>query len=204
MQYTPSDAQALETRLQDMGLTAKRVTPDMINERIMSVEYRFVEESQLMLCVITLDNGYRETGVNMIVSPENFDEELSKELAYKQAYQKFFALFAFLLTEDRYQARPDLTVGSYEWAVALMKQGHKVTRSAWGSDVHVTYSAGNENLRAENIWNVHNRKAAEQNGGYAAVEAYASKYTHGRIAMGWLASQEDFNANDWVLLVEAE
>lgn len=54
------------------------------------------------VCNIILDNGYSVRGESACVDPENFSEEIGKSLAYKQAFDRLWPLFGFLLAEKRH------------------------------------------------------------------------------------------------------
>lgn len=107
--------QAIEQEIQDKGLTAPRVTLDDIAANIIS-EYYFTaaqgvhkasedhpaycwESSldQLTFCVLVLRNGFTVTGESACVSPENFDAEIGRKVAYTNAVQKIWPLMGYAL-----------------------------------------------------------------------------------------------------------
>jgi hypothetical protein len=55
--------------------------------------------SQLTVCVLTLTNNFTVTGESACVSPENFDEEIGRKVAYDNAKDKLWALLGFSLAE---------------------------------------------------------------------------------------------------------
>ena len=56
-------------------------------------------------------------------------------------------------------------------------------------------------IAADKFWSKPCREHAEQNGGSATVlPTINMKTAAGQILMGWLASQTDIFANDWVVL----
>lgn len=83
-----------------------------------------------------------------------------------------------------------------------MKAGNKVTREGWnGKGMWICLSHPPVVLNAEKFWSDHNRRHAEENGGSAIVEPYISmKTAQGSIQMGWLASQTDMLADDWMIV----
>ena len=90
--------------------------------------------------------------------------------------------------------------GDFGQALRVLKQGRKVARAGWnGKGMWICYGVGNTALPAEQFWNVHTREFAESVGGYAPVLPYLiMKTASGEILMGWLASQSDMLAEDWV------
>ncbi len=61
--------------------------------------------------------------------------------------------------------------------------------------------AGTREIAAENFWSNNNSEYARQNGGSAVVlPCITMKTATGEILMGWLASQSDMLAEDWVVI----
>jgi len=90
---------AVEKEIQDKGLTAPRITPARIAEVIRKSEYHVFPDSQLTVCVLTLQNGFNVTGESACASPENFDEELGQKIAYRNAEAKIWALEGYVLKQ---------------------------------------------------------------------------------------------------------
>ena len=111
----------LENEIQAKGLTAPRVTPQRIEEVIEDVQYftagdgaygyQTREETVdvatypsaldlLTFCVITLKNGFTVTGESACASPENFNEEIGRKIAYDNAKNKIWPLEGYLLKEQ--------------------------------------------------------------------------------------------------------
>lgn len=87
-------------------------------------------------------------------------------------------------------------------AIRALKGGHRVARAGWnGKGMWLTLSPGNPALEAGKFWAGPNRDYAEQNGGAAPVLPFITmKTATGEILMGWLASQTDMLAEDWVIV----
>ena len=85
-------------------LPAERVTKEGIESRIMSTEYTRIGATAT-ICSITLENGYSVRGESACVSPENFDDAIGKELAFRDAFGKLWALEGYLLAERRWARR---------------------------------------------------------------------------------------------------
>jgi hypothetical protein len=90
-------------------------------------------------------------------------------------------------------------------ALEKMKEGKKVARSGWnGKGMWIALSGtgdgpnGGRLTKAEDLWNPHSRKHAEDNGGVVEVlPTVIMKTADGCIQMGWNASQPDMQASDW-------
>lgn len=89
-------------------------------------------------------------------------------------------------------------------AIEAMKQGKKVARRGWngkGMWLCIPLCDGPKEIPATGIWGKPNAEYAEQNGGKVTVVPYITmKAADGTIVMGWLASQTDMLADDWVIV----
>lgn len=117
--------QQTEQAIQAKGLTAPRVTPARINE-VIAGEYYFTAmdgvdgyykggiEAQackdwaslhlLTFCVLVLENGFTVTGESACASPENFDAQIGRDIARKNAVEKIWALEGYLLKQTLHLA----------------------------------------------------------------------------------------------------
>jgi len=62
-----------------------------------SVQYHRFPGTTVTVCCITLINGYAVLGESACVSPENFDEELGRRIAYNAARDKIWPLEGYRL-----------------------------------------------------------------------------------------------------------
>lgn len=108
--------QQIEQEIQSKNLNAPRLTPDHIDSKIKAVEYITPRDvckrdngvevfdaplplQTLTFCILTLENGFTVTGESACVSPENFDEAIGQEIAFKNAREKIWQLEGYLLKE---------------------------------------------------------------------------------------------------------
>lgn len=89
--------QAVETEIKTKGLTAPRVTPERLDEVIRSEDYHVFEDSCLTVCCLTLMNGFTVTGESACASPDNFNADLGRKIAFANARNKIWALEGYLL-----------------------------------------------------------------------------------------------------------
>ena len=113
----------IEQEIQEKGLNAPRLTPDLIDATIVD-EYYFTAAQgvgnncngydamgfhsvlgTLTFCVLILKNGFTVTGESACASPENFDAEIGKKIARENAREKIWLLEGYLLKEKLYQAQ---------------------------------------------------------------------------------------------------
>lgn len=94
----------IEQEIQEKGLTAPRLTPQLIEETIVAEDFYVFPRSQLTVCCLTLRNGYTVTGESACASPENFNAEIGREIARKNAREKIWGLEGYLLKERLFNA----------------------------------------------------------------------------------------------------
>lgn len=63
-------------------------------------EERPVSLNLLTFCVLVLRNGFTVTGESACVSPENFDAQIGRDIARKNAVEKMWPLMGFKLACD--------------------------------------------------------------------------------------------------------
>ena len=94
------DEQAIEAEIQDKGLTAKRITPDMLDAEIVREQFHVFEGSCLTICCLTLKNGFTVTGESACASPENFNAEIGQKVSKANARDKIWPLLGFRLRDE--------------------------------------------------------------------------------------------------------
>ena len=57
----------------------------------------------LTFCVLILKNGFTVTGESACASPDNFDAEIGKKIAYQNAREKIWMLEGYLLKQKLYE-----------------------------------------------------------------------------------------------------
>jgi len=122
--------QQIEQEIQAKGKTAARVTPADIEAEISTKHYftagegvigAFVAADKaagksglcptdvaelkdalnlLTFCVLVLRNGFTVTGESACASPENFDAEIGRKIAYQNAISKVWPLMGFRLRDQ--------------------------------------------------------------------------------------------------------
>lgn len=95
-----TSAKDVENEINEKGLNAPRVTPQQIDSVIKSTDYYVFPDSQLTVCCLTLQNGFNVVGESACASPENFDAELGKKIAFENAKSKVWLLEGYLLKEQ--------------------------------------------------------------------------------------------------------
>lgn len=119
-------------------IDTKKVTKDFLESEIDKVEYNRLGGT-LTHCTIYTHDGFTFTGESACVDPEQFDEEIGKQIAYKVAFDKMYPHYGFLLNfiqrhknqsekEDDAEENQMLTFGD---AIEQLKLGKTVARQGW-------------------------------------------------------------------------
>lgn len=93
------DEAQIEAEIQAKGLNAPRLSPQMIDNAIVSEQYHVFPGTTMTVCALSLRNGYIVTGESAAASPENFDKEIGRKIARDNARNKIWALEGYLLRE---------------------------------------------------------------------------------------------------------
>ena len=91
--------QALEEEIQAKGLNAPRLTPQRIDEVIKEETYTTLPSGKVMVCELTLLNGFTVRGEAAVVSKENFNEEIGKKISRENARDKVWEVEGYLLQQ---------------------------------------------------------------------------------------------------------
>jgi hypothetical protein len=98
-QTPQNDEQAVEAAIQAKGLNAPRLRPDDIDAAVSGIQFHVFPGTTLTVCCLTLKNGFTVTGESAAASPSNFDAEIGKDIAFKNAREKIWALEGYLLKQ---------------------------------------------------------------------------------------------------------
>lgn len=97
------DEKQTEAEIQAKGLNAPRLTPQLIDDAIISEQYYVFPGSTVTVCALKLRNGYVTVGESAAASPENFSREIGRKIARENARNKIWALEGYLLREKLHQ-----------------------------------------------------------------------------------------------------
>lgn len=91
------DEEAIEKEIQAKGLNAPRLTPEKISGQISDIAFHVFPGTTLTVCALTLKNGFHVVGESAAASPENFDPEIGKNIAFENARKKIWAFEGYTL-----------------------------------------------------------------------------------------------------------
>lgn len=135
--------QAIENEIQEKGLTAPRLTPELIDQAIASEDYHVFTGSQLTVCCLTLRNGFTVIGESACASPENFDAELGRKIARGNARDKIWALEGYLLRQRLFESEMKM-----DFIAKVCHEVNKAYCEALGDESQVSWEDAPEWQRA--------------------------------------------------------
>ena len=91
--------------------TAPRVTEQQVGGEAVTGEY--IHRGVLTICILTLQNGFTVVGQSSCASPENFNEEIGRHYALKDAERQVWPLLGFRLKDQLHKEQMvnELSVG---------------------------------------------------------------------------------------------
>lgn len=99
------DEKAVEAEIDSKGLNAPRLTPNLIDSKIVGEQYHVFPGTTLTVCVLHLVNGFTVTGESACASPENFDAGIGRKIARDNAREKIWLLEGYLLKQRLMEAQ---------------------------------------------------------------------------------------------------
>jgi len=94
---------SIEADIKSKGLTAPRLTPEIVDSLIKGTFYHVFPHSCLTVCCMTLQNGFTVTGESACAHPENYDEEIGERIAFQNARNKIWMLEGYLLKQKLHE-----------------------------------------------------------------------------------------------------
>lgn len=80
-------------------MSAPRITADEIEAKIVSESYTTLPSGKVMVCELTLQNGFTVRGDAAVVCRENFDEQIGRRISRENAVRQIWQLEGYLLQE---------------------------------------------------------------------------------------------------------
>ena len=91
--------QELEKQINEKGLNAPRLTPSDIDAVIVGETYTILPSGKVMVCELTLQNGFTVRGEAATVSKSNFNEDIGKSISRENARNKVWEVEGYLLQD---------------------------------------------------------------------------------------------------------
>ena len=190
------------------------ISQKMVDDFIVAAEVTTMGDKCTVVRAV-LRNGFEIVESSACVSAENYDEKLGADICMERIKDKVWFLLGFLLQTavhgvdggavpkmDAKEVEAELgeTCGDPGWnymsfgrAIEEMKAGRKVARAGWnGKNQHIELATSISYMTAEGVFvNVEHEAIGNK--------AIAFCGTSG-VQMGWLASQADMLAEDWMVV----
>jgi hypothetical protein len=93
----------IEALIQAKRLTRPRLTPADIDATIKAETYTTLPSGKVMVCELTLCNGFTVRGEAAVVSKGNFNEEIGRKISRENARSKVWELEGYLLQQRLYE-----------------------------------------------------------------------------------------------------
>ncbi|MCU7371560.1 Gp49 family protein [Paucibacter sp. O1-1] len=90
---------AIESQLQQLGANAPRLQPADIDAVIVGKTFTTLPSGKVMVCELTLRNGFTVRGESAVVSVANFRQDVGERISYENARDKVWELEGYLLQE---------------------------------------------------------------------------------------------------------
>ena len=94
-----SNEQNIENEIESKGLNAPRLTPESIDSVIIRATFTVLPSGKVIVCELTLKNGFTVRGEASTVSRENFDHEIGQKISRENARKQIWQLEGYLLQE---------------------------------------------------------------------------------------------------------
>ena len=190
------------------------ISQEMVDDFIVATEVTTMGDKCTVVRAV-LRNGFEIVESSACVSAENYDEKLGADICMGKINDKVWFLLGFLLQtavhgvdSDAVPEMDDKEVGaelgetcgdpgwnymSFGRAIEEMKAGRKVARAGWnGKNQHIELATSISYMTADGVFvNVEHEAIGNK--------AIAFCGTSG-VQMGWLASQADMLAEDWMVV----
>jgi hypothetical protein len=84
-----------------MGDEATKITQDHIDSVISGAD--FYRHGLLTVCILTLTNGFLVSGESACAHPDNYDEQIGRDIAQENAREKIWMLEGYLLRQKLFE-----------------------------------------------------------------------------------------------------
>lgn len=82
-----------------------KLTFEYLTGLVTSIQYHLFPGTRLTVCCLTLKNGFSVVGFSACVDQSDFDEEIGRDIAYKDAVNKIWEVEGYLARQRLYEGR---------------------------------------------------------------------------------------------------
>jgi len=102
-----SNDKDIEQMAQEQQCDRPRLTPTDIDSVIVGETYTTLPSGKVMICELTLVNGFTVRGEAAVVSKENFRVDIGMKISYDNARNKIWELEGYLLQQRLHEQDND-------------------------------------------------------------------------------------------------
>jgi hypothetical protein len=95
---------ALEARINELRLNVPRVTLNQIENSITGETYTVLPSGKVVVCELTLTNGFTVRGESAVISVSNFSDGIGRRISRQRAVNQIWQLEDYLLQQKLYEA----------------------------------------------------------------------------------------------------
>lgn len=82
-----------------------RVTEEKIKEQIVDKTFTILPSGKVIVCELTLKNGFSVRGEASVVDKENFVQEIGEKISYDDAFNKIWPLLGYEMQTKLYKKK---------------------------------------------------------------------------------------------------
>lgn len=94
----------IERDIESQGLTAPRVSLEHVESVIAGETYTVLPSGKVMVCELTLVNGFTVRGEAAAVSRDNFNEAIGRKVSRERAVQQVWMVEGYMLQQRLFEA----------------------------------------------------------------------------------------------------
>ena len=103
MAKNPDKIEEIEEMMKEEGCTGKKVTKELIESRIIEVDYKtiIIAGQKLMYCGIRMDTGFVAVGnPATCIDPANWRDSIGQQISYDNAFETLWKLEAYRMLAE--------------------------------------------------------------------------------------------------------
>lgn len=109
-----------------------KITQEHIDAIIVSKTFIVLPDGVTTICQLILNNGFSVLGSSACVDPANFNLQMGRDIAFKNAQDKVWELEGYLLKEEMFRASVKIPLEPPKPAKAATPRPSKDESAPWG------------------------------------------------------------------------
>lgn len=190
------DAYLAVTYNSDLLTDAPSISQEMVDDFIVKTETQTMGGKTTVVRAV-LRNGFTIVESSSCVSPENYSEEMGRQICMKHIKDRVWMLLGFLLQTAvnginyKEPVRDPMEGMPFGVALEMAKKGCKIARRNWNGKNQYVFLARNVGFTTDADMSAFEDKDV------AVHDLLVIKTSQDILQPGWLATQSDMLADDW-------